>query len=74
MKTFTSDGDNNINSDGNSYLSFYRIFGSAVEGVYSQMLLEPFEEQFDLPATLVKVGNRQWWKKKRINSKRVLLL
>ena len=58
-KSFADDGYEHINRDRNPYLSFNRVFGSAVECLYSQMLLNPFEEQFDLPAALVKIGNCQ---------------
>jgi hypothetical protein len=53
MKSFTNDGNKHISRDGNPYLSFYRVFRSAVECLYPQMLLDPFEEQLDLPTTLV---------------------
>ena len=69
IKTFTNDGNKNVSGNGNPYLSFNRIFGSAVEGLDSQMLFDPFEKQFDLPATLVKVGNRQCGKKKVVGQK-----
>jgi hypothetical protein len=38
-------------------LAFHRIFGSAVEGFDRQMLFDPLEEDFDLPAAFVEFRN-----------------
>ncbi len=38
-------------------MSLYGIFRSAVEGLDSQVLLDPFEKQFDLPSAFVEIGN-----------------
>ena len=38
-------------------MGLYRIFRGAIEGLDSQMLLDPFEKQFDLPSTFVKIGD-----------------
>ena len=56
METFSNDGDKDIGGDGNPDLGLYRIFGSSVEGLDAEMLLDPFEEQFDLPSAFVKFG------------------
>src|SRR6056297_3730049 len=44
---------------GNSlpYLCFYGIDTLAIECFYPQILLDPFEEQFDLPATFIIITN-----------------
>ena len=38
---------------------FDRVLGGAVEAFDAQMLLDPLEEKFDLPATLVQRADRQ---------------
>jgi len=53
MKSFADNGNEHINRDGNPYLSFDRVFRSAVKCFYPQMLFNPFKEQLDLPTTLV---------------------
>jgi hypothetical protein len=40
-------------------LGFDRVLGGAVEALDPQMLLDPFEEQFHLPATLVQSADSQ---------------
>ena len=45
--------DHEINGYGCPYLGFYCVFGRAIEGLDSEVLLDPFEEQFDVPSTLV---------------------
>ena len=57
MEAFLDNGNKDIHGDGNPDLSLHRIFGSTVEGLDSQMLLDPLEEEFDLPAALVKFCN-----------------
>ena len=47
----------NINTDGNPDLSLYRVLGGAEERLDTQVLLDPFEENFYLPAALVKPSN-----------------
>jgi len=38
-------------------LSFDSILAGAVEGLDKQVLLDPFEEQLDLPAAAIQLGN-----------------
>jgi hypothetical protein len=38
-------------------LGLYRIFRGTIEGLDYQMLLDPFEKQFDLPSAFVEIGN-----------------
>ena len=59
METFSNDGNKDICGDGNPDLGFYRIFGSAVECLDTEMLFDPFEEQFDLPLAFVEFGDGQ---------------
>jgi len=50
---------NQIDANGNPDLGPHRIERVAKEMFDHQILLEPFEEQFDLPALLVNGGNSQ---------------
>ena len=59
MQTFFQDGDEQINGDGAPDLSAHRVGRSAVKGFDAQMLLDPFEEQFDLPAAMIELGDGQ---------------
>ena len=45
------------------------VWASAVKSLDAQMLLEPFEEQLDLPATSIQFGNDQCWKGKVVGQK-----
>ena len=49
------DGDQYINCDGDPDLRLYGVFGKPVKLFDTQVLLDPFEEQFDLPAAFVKL-------------------
>lgn len=46
-----------IGANGSPYLCFYSIDALPIERFDSQVLFDPFKEQFDLPATLVIVGD-----------------
>ena len=48
-----------VNRDGDPDLGFERILRSAIELFDSQMLLDPFEEQFHLPTTAIELGDGQ---------------
>ena len=54
MEPFLDDGDQDIHRDGDPYLGLDRILGGSKERLDPQVLLDPFEKQFDLPAGLVK--------------------
>ena len=56
-KPLPDDGHQHVNGDGDPDLRFDRILGGAIEGLYSKMLLDPFEKQFDLPSGLVQQRN-----------------
>ena len=61
MKLFLDDGNEDIGGYGAPDLGLHRILAGAEELLDSQMLLDPFEEQFDLPAALVQSGDSQRW-------------
>jgi hypothetical protein len=46
------DGHEQVDADGNPYLGFGGIGRCAIERLNSQVLLDPFEEQLDLPSQL----------------------
>ena len=43
-------------------MRFYRVFVGAEKRLDAQMLLNPFEEQLDLPTAFVKLRDGQSWK------------
>ena|SRR3990167_4742091 len=48
-----------LNRDIDPGLCIHRILKCAKIGLDSQMLFDPFEKQFDLPATPIRFGDRQ---------------
>ena len=48
------DGDEDVDRDGDPDLGLHGIFGCPEEAFDTQMPLDPFEEQFDLPAAFVE--------------------
>jgi len=59
MQTFFQNGDEQINGDGGPDLGAHGVGRSAVKGFDPQMLLDPFEEEFDLPAAAIELGDGQ---------------
>jgi hypothetical protein len=59
--TLDDDGDQDVHRDGDPDLGLEGVLGGAVEGLDPQVLLDPFEEEFDLPPTFVQLGNDQSW-------------
>ena len=59
MQTFLQDGDEQINGDGTPDLGAHGVLARTVEGFDAQMLFDPFEEQFDLPAATIQLGDCQ---------------
>ena len=59
MQTFFQDGDEQINGDGAPDLRAHGVFARAEKGFDAQMLLDPFEEQFDLPAAAIELRDGQ---------------
>ena len=54
MKTLFQDGDEPIDGDGTPDLRAPGVGARAVKGFDAQMLLDPFEEQFDRPAAMIQ--------------------
>ena len=57
--TFFENSNEQINGDGDPHLDMHGVLRSAVEGFDSQMLFDPFEEEFDVPTAAVKLGDLQ---------------
>jgi hypothetical protein len=60
MQTFLRNGDQQVGRYGNPDLRLDGVLAGAKEHLDSQMLLDPFEEQFHLPTLAVQVGNQLW--------------
>ena len=56
MQPFFHNGDKNISGYGDQYLGCDSVFAGSQKGFDAQMMFDPFKEQFDLPALLVKRG------------------
>ena len=59
MKLLFKNRDNDINADSDPHLGFYCVRRCSKELFDAQMLLDPFEEQFDFPAGFVNLANDQ---------------
>ena len=54
-----NNGDEDVDGDGDPDLRFHGIGRSSIKGFDTKMLLDPFEEQFDLPPASVKLSDGQ---------------
>ena len=61
MQLLVDDGDQHVGGDCTPDLRLHRVLAGAQETLDAQVLLDPLEEQFDLPATLVQGGDGQGW-------------
>ena len=59
MQTFFQNGDEQINGDGAPDLGAHRVGAGAIKGFDAQMLLDPLEEEFDLPTGSIELGDGQ---------------
>ncbi len=51
------DSDQQVSGDSNPHLSLDCVLGSTKENFDTKMLLDPFEEQLDLPTASIKLGD-----------------
>ena len=51
------DGHQHVDRDGDPDLSFDSIVAGPIERFDAQVLLDPFEEEFDLPPATIEIGN-----------------
>ena len=61
IEPFFDDGDEDVDRDGDPDLGFYSIFRRSVEPFDPQMLLDPLEEEFNLPAALIEGADGRGW-------------
>ena len=59
MKLLLDDGDEHVGGHGAPDLRLHGVLAVAEELLDAQVLLDPLEEQLDLPAALVQRGDRQ---------------
>ena len=59
METLFQNSHEQINGDGTPDLGAHGVGTGAVKGFDSEMLLDPFEEQLDLPAALIQLRDGQ---------------
>lgn len=64
-----SNNQQEIITDGYPYLGAYNIHTGSVEGLDVQMLLYPFEKQFNFPSFFVQFGDSQGFKFKVVREK-----
>ena len=69
MQTFFDDSDEDVSADRNPYLRLHGILAGSQKGFDTQMLLDPFEEQFDLPSLLVKCRDHLGLERKVVGQK-----
>lgn len=74
LQFFLDDGHKHINADGDPDLGLHGIVGSSVESFDSQVLFDPLEKEFDVPAAFVEVWNRQRWKIEVVGEKDEVLV
>ena len=68
------DGDEDVDRDGDPDLGLHGIFGCPEEPFDPQMLLDPFEEQFDLPATFVERADGRRWQSELVGEENTSVL
>jgi hypothetical protein len=68
------DGYEDVNRDSDPDLRLQGIDRSAVELFDAQVLLDPFEEQLDLPTAAIQLRDRQWWQGEVVGQKDESLL
>ena len=69
MKLFFDNGDQHVSGDGTPDLRFHGILAVADETLDAQMLLDPLEEQLDMPAALVERSDGQGRQRRVVGQK-----
>ena len=59
-ETFFGNGDQHISADRDPDLRLDRVLGSTKKCLDPQVLLDPFEEQLDLPSALIQRADFRW--------------
>ena len=63
MQFLFNNGDQHISRDGAPDLRLHGVLAVTQKMLNTQMLLDPFEEQFNLPTTFVQSRNRRCWQR-----------
>ena len=74
MELFLEDGHQDIDRDRDPDLGLHGVWRSAVERLDAEVLFDPFEEQFQLPATLIELGDGQGSQEEVVGQKDQTLL
>ena len=69
MQAFLGNGDQHVSADGDPDLRFDRVLVGAIKRLDTQVLLDPFEEQFDLPALSIQVRYQLGFERKVVGQK-----
>lgn len=70
LQTFLDDGDQHVSADGDPDLRLHGVLAHAQKSLDAQVLFDPFEEEFHLPALRVQVGVRLRLQGKIVGQKR----
>ena len=70
MQAFLGYGDQHVSADRNPDLRLDRVLVGAIKRLDAQVLLDPFEKQFDLPALAVQVCNQLGFEGEVVGQKR----
>lgn len=54
---FPDDGEQDVDADGDPDLGLHGVLGVAVEAFDAEVLLDPFEEEFDSPTGAIELGD-----------------
>src|SRR5260370_486766 len=73
-QTLAHDGHQHVDGDGCPDLRLHGVLGESVERFDAQVLLDPFEEQLDLPAALVQLRNGECGQGKIVGEKNQLAI
>ena len=69
MQLLFDDRNQHIGAHGAPDLGLYGVLAGAKKVLDAQVLLDPFEKQFDLPAAFVKIGNGGGWQHRVVGKK-----
>ena len=70
IQVFLGNGDQHVSADRNPYLRLDRVLGGSVKRLDPQVLLDPLEEQLDLPALAIQVRNQLGFEREVVGQKR----
>ena len=70
MQAFLGNGDQHVSADRDPDLRLDRVLFGAIKRLDAQVLLNPFEKQFDLPALAVQICNQLEFEGEVVGQKR----